>query len=126
MTVIALTWILGAVVGAVLWAAFLRLPVPLARWLCEPFGASGRITMALSMLVAVLFLLTTAIGGLLGLSVLINAGAGTAPSIDPGTVRRIIFVSSILGYLFIPIIGRLEKIAAARWKNRKKLRPPHK
>jgi hypothetical protein len=97
---IALTWILGGIAGSVLWSAFLRLPGHLARWLCAPYDQPGRVVMAVSMLVSVIFLGLIVIGVLLGLSMLIGGSTG---EYDAKKLREILFISSILGYTIIPI-----------------------
>jgi hypothetical protein len=110
---IALTWIMGAIVGSVLWAAFLRLPGHLARWLCAPYNNPGRVAMAVSMLVSVAFLTLVVIGALLGLSLMIGRPVGED---DPKIIRGIVFVSSILGYTLIPLLIRIERLITGRRK----------
>ena len=110
---ITLTWILGAIAGAVLWSAFLRLPGHLARWLCAPFDHPGRVTVVLSMVVSVAFLALMVIGALLGLCQLIDH---TADAEDAKRLREVLFISSILGYAVIPVLARLEELIGGRGK----------
>ena len=104
-----LVWILGAVVGAVAWAAFLRLPGQLARWLCAPYGKPGPFAMALSLLISVSFLTLAVVGIFLGLSKLIESGTSTQ-LLNIKEVRGVLFLSSLLGYVSIPAAIRIEQL----------------
>jgi hypothetical protein len=111
--VIIETWILGAIAGAVLWSALLRLPGPLARWLCAPYDRPGRLAMAVSMLVSIVFLLVMVIGALIALSLFIGLPTHAE---DAKKLRGILFVSSIIGFIVIPTLIRLEGLIHGRRK----------
>jgi ABC-type Mn2+/Zn2+ transport system permease subunit len=110
---IALTWILGAIAGSVLWSAFLRLPGHLARWLCAPYDNPGRVAMAVSMLASVIFLALIVVGALLGLSLMIGS---TVDADNAKKLRETLFLSSILGYAVVPVLIRIERSFTSRRK----------
>jgi hypothetical protein len=107
-----LAGILGAVCGAIVWSMLLRLPLPLARWLCAPFGKPRRGAMIVSMTFSVVFLSLVSVSMLLKLSSVITNGYGHTmwSDRDLKILRGIIFISSWLGYAVVPIVMRLEKL----------------
>jgi hypothetical protein len=111
-------WILGSFVGAVAWAAMLRLPGPLAQWLCAPYGSPGPISKALALTISLGFLLLVLVGSLLGLAHLIEAGSSPTIDVDARKLRGVLFLASLLGYVLVPLIMRLEGSAGRRSKKK--------
>lgn len=109
--VIIETRILGVIAGAVLWSALLRLPGRLPRWLCAPYDRPGRLAMVVSMLVSIVFLLVTVIGALVALSLFIGVPAHAE---DAKKIRGILFLSSIIGFVMIPTLIRVEGLIHGR------------
>ena len=107
---VALPWILGALVGPVLWPALLRLSIDLANWLCLPFGKPSRIAFVVTLLVAYAFFFIMILEILLGLGLIVISGPEIPNPAERQLLGKEVFAASILGAMVHQIFLRVEQI----------------
>jgi hypothetical protein len=103
---------LGAAVGSVLWSCAFRAPDMLYRWMLEPFGKHGPVSSIVAFIFSATFFILLYVGTIFGLAEFLSPSAEVVGS---SRARHILIVSSLAGYLILPLLVRLE-MRIRKWR----------
>ena len=102
----AVPWIVGAVVGIFMWHAILRLPAPLARWICAPFGEPSRAGFGFAVILALVFVFVMAMITLSAVCMMFLPPSEITDMAARKGIGAKIGAASIAGYFAFAIVQR--------------------
>jgi hypothetical protein len=94
---------LGAAIGSVLWSFAFRAPDKLYQWMLEPFGRHGPVSSIVAFIFSATFFILLYVLAIFGLAEFLSHHPE-----DPSRARHILIVSSLGGFLVLPLLVRLE------------------